>query len=272
MCKAKSMIITKNEIYESAELNSHEEIKKEFHLKDFTADGLLIAELIPKDGVYICSTKREDWKLNLENKPAWFDEDAELYKDRIFNVLFNKVFLRWENEGITEELDLSNLDYKILPDFKKIKIQYLNCSNNQLTELSVPAGIQYLYCYNNQLKELSVPAGIQHLDCYNNQLKELSVPAGIQYLNCSNNQLTELIVPAGIQHLNCSYNQLKKLSVPAGIQYLNCYNNQLTELIVPAGIQYLDCYNNQLKELSVPAGIQYLYCDGNPDIKIIRNR
>jgi Leucine-rich repeat (LRR) protein len=260
MCKGKSLIATKYEIYESIISNSHEEIKCEHNIKDVFLVELCPIELFPI-GKKIDSENIEDWEFVFENKPNWFDENE--VKERVFNYLINKVLPRWRNDGITEGLDLSQENYEQLPDFGKIKIQELNCYNNHLTSLTVPEGIQKLFCANNQLTSLTVPEGIQKLFCYNNQLTSLTVPEGIQKLECSYNQLTSFKVPKGIQKLFCYNNQLTSLIVPEGIQELECSNNKLTSLTVPEGIQKLNCSYNKLTSLIVPKGIQELECSYN---------
>ena len=174
MCKGKSLVMTKSySIYESITSNSHEKIKEENKLKDTDINELLIIELFPI-GKHLLSNNRKDWEIIFENKPNWFNE--EKIKDKIYDYLFLKVFLRWKNDGMTEGIDLSNRNYKSLPNWDSIKIKELYCSYNQLTSLTVPEGIEKLYCSSNKLTSLTVPEGIQYLDCSNNQLTSLTVP------------------------------------------------------------------------------------------------
>ncbi|MBC8521070.1 MAG: hypothetical protein H8D26_03650, partial [Methanomicrobia archaeon] len=137
--------MTKNEIYESSKTNSHGGMKEESKLRDTVLSNLLIVEAYPR-GEYIDSKNEKDWELNFENKTNWFEEDKEYYKDKIYRKLFGDVIPRWKEKGITEALDLSELSYTELPDFKNIKIERLHCSHNQLKELRVPKGIKWLDC------------------------------------------------------------------------------------------------------------------------------
>jgi len=270
VCKSKSLILTKENVYYSNKSNSHEEIKKEHNLKDTEFSQLCIAELYPR-GKKVLSFDRVDWELYFENQPNWLIEDIERYKDRVYKVLFEDILPRWRKEGIKELFDLSGLGYSSLPSFEGIpNIHTLDCSCNQLTQLTVPEGIHALDCSDNRLTQLTVPEGIHTLNCSCNQLTQLTVPEGIHTLNCSCNQLTQLTVPEGIHTLNCSYNQLTQLTVPEGIHTLYCSCNQLTQLTVPEGIHALYCYNNQLTQLTVPEGIHTLDCSHNaPNFKKI---
>ena len=80
MCKGKSFVLTKNEIYESILSNSHETIKKEHNIRDTILTDLCVIELYPR-GKYICSQKRADWELNCETKPQWFLENFTINRD-----------------------------------------------------------------------------------------------------------------------------------------------------------------------------------------------
>ena len=238
MCKGKSFIVTKNEVYESSKSNSHEDIKTEFKLKDTNTENLLIAEAYPR-GKNLISFRQEDWEISFENSPNWFNKEEDT--DRIYKVLFDRVLPRWKIDGITEGLDLSGLNYKKLPDFKKIKVGgYFSCYNNQLTTLQgAPAKVGgSFYCYNNQLTTLQgAPAKVGgYFYCYNNQLTTLQgAPAKVGgSFSCDNNQLTTL--------------QGAPAKVGGGFY---CHNNQLTTLQgAPAKVGgYFSCGSNpSLKE------------------------
>ena len=58
-------------------------------------------------------------------------------------------------------------------------LNYLNCYNNQLSELDLSRNttLEWLHCYNNQLSELDLSRNttLEWLHCYNNQLSELDL-------------------------------------------------------------------------------------------------
>src|SRR5205085_2929113 len=77
--------------------------------------------------------------------------------------------------------------WKGRPRYDLLNLQWLDCSHNQLTQLTVPAGVRTLDCVNNQLTHLAVPEGLQNLDCSHNQLTQLTVPEGLKYCHTFNN-------------------------------------------------------------------------------------
>jgi hypothetical protein len=199
----------------------------------------LIVELYPR-GDYIGSKNEKDWEINLENSPNWFEEDKEKYKDRIYKKLFEDIIPRWKKEGISEGLDLSQLGYKKLPNFEKIKVDgSFNCASNQLTSLSgAPSKVGGNFdCASNQLTSLSgAPSKVGgSFHCGSNQLTSLSgAPSKISGdFYCFYNQLTSLSgAPSKVGgNFHCSHNQLTSLSgAPSEVGgNFNCLHNPLTE-------------------------------------------
>ena len=97
-------------------------------------------------------------------------------------------------DSLPDDTTIINLSYKgltILPDLLRFKnLQYLFCSNNQLTSLpTLNDKLQILYCYHNKLTSLpDLNNRLQILDCSNNQLTSLpDLNDNLQYLDCSNN-------------------------------------------------------------------------------------
>ena len=88
---------------------------------------------------------------------------------------------------------------------KLINLEYLNCHNNQLTELDLSKNIKLneLSCNNNQLIELDLSKNInlEYLFCFHNQLTELDISNSISLIKllCDNNQLKELDVSNNIK-------------------------------------------------------------------------
>ena len=134
------------------------------------------------------------------------------------------------------EINLFSADITTVASLKGIEhfknLTSLNCSINQLTELSLT----------------NLPA-LTNLNCSINQLTELSLtnlPA-LTYLHCNENQLTELNVSGltALTNLCCEINRLTELDVSG-----------LTKLV------HLRCFNNQFSELDVSGNgvIRFVYC------------
>lgn len=135
-------------------------------------------------------------------------------------------------------------------------------------DLSHNSALTHVYCDWCNLTTLNVPStALQYLDCANNQLTELNVSnnVALEYLDCSANQLTELSVSNNIalEHLNCSSNQLTELNVSncVALEHLECLVNYLTELNLSnnKALSYLNCENNELSSLDISNNLELLY-------------
>ena len=166
-------------------------------------------------------------------------------------------------------------------------LQYLDCSNNHLTELDVSGltNLQWLRCDRDidahficdptLITSLNVSGctNLQWLDCRSNQLTSLNVSGltNLQSLWCGDNQLTSLDVSGltNLQSLYCANNQLTSLNVSGltNLQLLAYTNNQLTSLDVSGltNLQSLGCGGNQVTSLDVSGltNLQSLGCDNN---------
>lgn len=178
-------------------------------------------------------------------------------------------------------------------------LEYLICSNNQLTSLNVSGctALEELYCDGNQLTSLNVSGctALKELYCYFNQLTSLNVSGStalkqlycsinqltllnvsgctaLKSLSCSNNHLTSLDVSGctSLTDLWCYYNQLTSLNVSdcAALRMFDCCNNKLTSLDVSGctALTHLDCRSNQLTSLNVSGctAMEHLHCTHNP--------
>ena len=98
---------------------------------------------------------------------------------------------------------------------KNTALVWLDCSQNQLTELDVRqnAALWGLFCDSNQLSSLDVSnnTALERLDCHLNNLTSLDVsqnPA-LQKLQCDSNQLTSLDVSqTAVTELKASDNKI----------------------------------------------------------------
>jgi len=182
-------------------------------------------------------------------------------------------------------------------------LTYLNCANNQLTNLDVSANIAliYLTCMLNSLTSLDVSActaltylstgddgvympsltslnvsgcsALTYLHCNGNSLTSLNVSSctELSFLDCYGNSLSSLDVSANtaLTTLICGVNQLTSLDVSANtaLTDLICWDNQLTSIDVSANtvLTALDCSANQLTSLDVSANtvLIYLSCGAN---------
>ena len=149
---------------------------------------------------------------------------------------------QWLASDRTRWLDLSCLKLTELPDNFPVNFNgKLDCSNNQLTSLSLPMATS-VFCSHNQLTSLSLPMAT-FVFCPNNQLTSLSLPMAT-FVRCSNNQLTTLSLPMATE-VSCMDNQLTSLSLPMAT-YVCCYRNLLTTLSLPMATEVL-CHDNPIE-------------------------
>ncbi len=150
---------------------------------------------------------------------------------------------QWQTIQSQTELYLSGRGIASLQGIEFFgSVYWLQCSDNQLTELDVShnTALQELYCGNNQLLKLDLShnTALEHLACGENRLTNLDVRNNtkLKYLYCSKNKLTELDV---------SNNLLLK--------YLFCYSNQLTSLDLSKNLALEDlcCHYNPIAFLDV---------------------
>ena len=180
-----------------------------------------------------------------------------------FDLNGDRVLSETELEKVTS-IDCNNKGISSLKGIEYFtKLEELNCSGNQLTDLDVSSNgaMMRLYCSNNNVTTLDVSRNpvLVTLDCSNNKLTALDVScnANLQYFYCENNQLTSLDVSnhTVLASLDCDSNRLTQLNVKncTKLSNLSCADNQLTALDVSdnTALVTLDCYNNDLTVLDV---------------------
>ncbi len=180
------------------------------------------------------------------------------------------------------------------------RVEKLNCSGNQLTDLWFHKGslLRYLDCSVNQFTALNLSKNpeLTELSCSNNKLTSLDLSANtkLQQINASSNKLTALDVRqlpelthlylwsnsdlrsidvsknTKLEFLSVSHCKLTSLNVSSNrmLVELYVYNNQLTALDVRSNylLKNLGCYENQLTalDLSSNVALEYLGVNDNP--------
>ena len=180
------------------------------------------------------------------------------------------------------------------------RVEKLNCSGNQLTDLWFHKGslLRYLDCSVNQFTALNLSKNPEliELSCSNNKLTSLDLSANtkLQQINASSNKLTALDVRqlpelthlylwanhdlksidvsknTKLEFLSVSHCKLTSLDVRNNrkLVELFVYNNQLTALDVRSNymLKTLYCYENQITalDLSSNVALEYLGVNDNP--------
>ena len=180
------------------------------------------------------------------------------------------------------------------------RVEKLNCSGNQLTDLWFHKGslLRYLDCSVNQFTALNLSKNpeLTELSCSNNKLTALDLSANtkLQEINASSNKLTALDVRqlpelthlylwsnsdlrsidvsknTKLEFLSVSHCKLTSLDVSHNrkLVELFVYNNQLTALDVRSNylLKTLACYENQITalDLSYNGALEDLGVNDNP--------
>ena len=169
------------------------------------------------------------------------------------------------------------------------RVEKLNCSGNQLTDLWFHKGssLRYLDCSVNQFTALNLSKNpeLTELYCSNNKLTSLDLSANtkLQEINASSNKLTALDVRqlpelthlylwsnpdlksidvsknTKLEFLSVSHCKLTSLDVSHNrkLVELYVYNNQLTALDVRSNylLKKLSCYENQITALDLSSNV-----------------
>ena len=158
------------------------------------------------------------------------------------------------------------------------RVEKLNCSGNQLTDLWFHTGssLRYLDCSVNQFTALNLSKNpeLTELSCSNNKLTALDLSANtkLQQINASSNKLTALDVRQlpELTHLYLWANHdLKSIDVSKNtkLEFLSAAHCKLTSLNVSNNRKLVELfvYNNQLTVLDVRSNymLKTLYCYEN---------
>ena len=158
------------------------------------------------------------------------------------------------------------------------RVEKLNCSGNQLTDLWFHKGssLRYLDCSVNQFTALNLSKNpeLTELYCSNNKLTSLDLSANtkLQQINASSNKLTALDVRQlpELTHLYLWANHdLKSIDVSKNtkLEFLSVSHCKLTSLDVSHNRKLVELfvYNNQLTALDVRSNymLKTLYCYEN---------
>lgn len=167
------------------------------------------------------------------------------------------------------------------------ELNYLNISNNALTQLSVAKNskLTTLMCSNNKISTLDLTANteLNSVDIACNQLSSIDVSkcSKLIVLNVSENLFLSLDLSGNplLNSVDCSDNQLTTLNLSANLSVssLNVSSNQLALLDVKSNksLTYLDCSGNKIMSLIPSKSLETLFCNSNDiysiDLKELEN-
>jgi Leucine-rich repeat (LRR) protein len=156
-------------------------------------------------------------------------------------------------------------------------IEYLNCSNNDLSILPMlPQKLKILDCSCNSLQSLpELPHTLVTLKCESNQLRYVPVlHTGIKSVICCYNNLTFIpTLPPTLEELFCNNNELKILPIEnVKLRIFTYFNNPVYDYIKDYCYCSFEIYHNENKVFANKLGSCFLKCKYNPHYKYCRDR
>ena len=179
-----------------------------------------------------------------------------------------KKTLNLEQNSRVEKLNCSGNQLTDLWFHKGSLLRYLDCSVNQFTALNLSKNpeLTELYCSNNKLTSLDLSANtkLQEINASSNKLTALDVrqlPELTHLYLWSNHDLRSIDVSKNtkLEFLSVSHCKLTSLDVSRNrkLVELFVYNNQLTALDVRSNylLKTLACYENQITALDLSSNV-----------------
>ena len=179
-----------------------------------------------------------------------------------------KKTLNLEQNSRVEKLNCSGNQLTDLWFHKGSSLRYLDCSVNQFTALNLSKNpeLTELYCSNNKLTSLDLSANtkLQEINASSNKLTALDVrqlPELTHLYLWSNSDLRSIDVSKNtkLEFLSVSHCKLTSLDVSHNrkLVELFVYNNQLTALDVRSNymLKKLGCYENQITALDLSSNV-----------------
>ena len=214
----------------------------------------------------------EEWTFEI---PATALADVEINETNFPDENFRKWLLThfyYSADSLLTESEIANIKFvyvseKGIKNLKGIEyltgMTYLECNNNQLTELDITKNkaLAYVDCSHNQLTSIKASGSLvlEELKCSDNLLTSLDMSKcrELEGLYCERNQLTALNVSEceEMQRIYCDNNQLTTLDVTGcpAMEHLYISSNQLTAIDLSKNdkLVTLDCSDNQLTSLDI---------------------
>uniref|UniRef100_A0A6C0DVP9 Leucine-rich repeat protein n=1 Tax=viral metagenome TaxID=1070528 RepID=A0A6C0DVP9_9ZZZZ len=149
---------------------------------------------------------------------------------------------------------------------------YMNFYNNKIIDCkskSIKGKLPYypkleiLDCTSNQITELPSYPVIREIKCNDNLLTEIGNYPILEVLNCNNNRLTKLPYYPNLKTLLCHTNCITELPSFPNIKVIACASNEIITIGECPNLTYLNCFQNKLKHLNDYPKLQTLICEDN---------
>ncbi len=181
------------------------------------------------------------------------------------------------NTPYLKRLDIRGLGATSLQPLAKLNLEWLDCSENALTNLNSLRGMPLyeLRTGRNHIRDLAPlhEMPLRFLRCDNNRIESLAPLAGMPLcsLHCNNNMVRDLTPLAGtaLETLNCAFNAISNLDSLAHVPLteLHCQDNAIASLapLRTKTLTRLYCDENLIDDLTplTDMSLITLHCSGN---------
>ena len=208
--------------------------------------------------------------LKSDRKPS----DGNFYKKNEYTIDFGYQSLK---KFIFQEHDFSNIknlyihnnNLKELPDPKYFpNIQYLDCSNNRLTNIPFYKNLKYLIIKNNNVYDLINynNSGLKYLDVSDNIGIDINIILNeCKEIYCSHCNLSAFKINKynKIKILDISNNRLSNIDTSESLVELNIENNKISDLCLFPNLTALIIKNNRLEKINKYPNLLVLNASNN---------
>jgi len=190
------------------------------------------------------------------------------------NISHNKVIeLNDYHNSDLDYLDCSfNQNINLNIHLKSCKHLYINDVKLSNLKLSRFQTLHFLDCSNNNLSELDSSDSLIELNVENNHLTRLPSFSELSVLMIDNNFLTHLITYPKLTILNASHNKLIKIGNQPQLTKIIASYNVISSIGHMPNLEIIELDNNRLQQLDIPNVAKHICIQFNPIVNLNMNR
>lgn len=169
------------------------------------------------------------------------------------------------NESNLTYLDCSfNINFTFNIKLISCKHLYVNDAGLNEIDLSKLPKLEYLDCSNNNLNKINSCDTLLELNIQRNHLLDLPLLPKLKILMADDNTIQYLQTYPHLNNLTISYNRLKTINLQPNLKILTASHNNINKLGLMPKIEILDVGYNELHDIQIPNTIINLSIQFNP--------
>lgn len=228
----------------------HDDVKNKFFEKDLDTIKYRLKECFKNNFSYLDLSHLKLSKFPNLTKWKYFDKLKTIKflfinDNKITEISYDDIHYF----GELEVLDISsNLIQKI--NFLPNKLKELACHNNKLETIPSHDFLEKIDCSDNNLSDLSKYPQLIDLLCYNNNLKAIPMYKNLTRLVTKNNPLEYLSEQPNLIHLDCSTTKLKgKITNIPSVKYLICNHTRINDISNFVNLESLEIIDTDITKI-----------------------